>query len=358
MMSNTLISLYEIDSNACALQLAPTIKSILSYVPIGKEDLFESIFSSVENLITYCVDEDIRLEALSRSKESTLALIISYLYEGLGYQYQHAWGYFLILFAALFKVIDKRFIEFVKPSLLSIEEYVKDIHSPFHKVSVLAITSAIQSLTPEILLTVLPLNFNLPLTSEERREYLLPIFQQAITNSELVLFGKYFIPLSQFVKKQSEEAEKNEEFVKAKHFTLIYHQIWNILPTICSTHPTDVKENFKNIAKLLGQLLTDSEDLRIIICNSLQLLIEKNREVIENNEINEAQGINPDKAKENIAAIAAFSKNYLPIFFNLFCTLPNTSQFTATRNQLYKTIESFVSITSDEVNFNYFNYLT
>lgn len=351
MISHILIALHEVDANSSYPHISPAIKTIMSYVPVGKEEIFEALFVSIEKIMTNCIDDTMKAEALSNPNSNSLSLIISHLYEGLGYQYQHAWGYVLILFAALFKKLDKRFTTFVKAPLRAIEEYVKDLHSSFNKAGVLALTSAIQSLSPISVLEVLPFNFHLPLQSDERREWLLPLLQQSISHSEIAFFGKYFLPLAKNVKSKAEEEQQKEEFVRAKHLLRLYHQIWSLLTAIFSTFPSDVKENFKNIAKILADNLNEDEDLRVCICTSLQALIDKNRDVIDDFSLqDEKKGITADIAKENIQAIAVFSKNFLPIFFNLYCTLPDTVQYIPTRTQLLKTIESFVIISSDQVN--------
>ena len=44
--------------------------------------------------------------------------------------------------------------------------------------------------------------------------------------------------------------------VKAKVYDALQSQIWSTLPGFC-TKPTDLKESFKGIAKILGSALND-----------------------------------------------------------------------------------------------------
>ena len=77
-------------------------------------------------------------------------------------------------------------------------------------------------------------------------------------------------------------------------------QVWDLLPAFCSS-ATDIAVSFKRIARSLGAGMEQNE-LRATICTSLAALVA---------------GCETDADRK---AVGAFSKNFLPILFNLYCT--------------------------------------
>lgn len=118
---------------------------------------------------------------------------------------------------------------------------------------------------------------------------------------------------------------------------------------------------FPRIAKVLGGVINSDQDLRTIVCQALQTLINKNQQVIEqasleNNlatadtsaatEPKPAVVQTPEKAKIDLQVVGGFSKQYLTILFNI-CGTTSILQ----RGYLLETITSFVSITDQAVSF-------
>lgn len=56
-------------------------------------------------------------------------------------------------------------------------------------------------------------------------------------------------------------------------FSLAF-QVWTLLPGFC-THPVDVLEAFKGLARTLGMAISERPDLRPTVCQALRTLIHK-----------------------------------------------------------------------------------
>ena len=65
--------------------------------------------------------------------------------------------------------------------------------------------------------------------------------------------------------------------VQAQTYDTLQMQVWSLLSGFC-TQPTDVKQSFKGIAKILGSALQDRADLRLDVMLSLRKLINANIE--------------------------------------------------------------------------------
>ena len=117
--------------------------------------------------------------------------------------------------------------------------------------------------------------------------------------------------LSELRASDNMKLEKEADFVvgkavaamgPSKTFEVLSYQMWSLLPGFC-TYPTDLGESFKNLARILGTQLTTRKEIRLYILTGLRHLIMSSLEVVE------------DKAE-----MTRFSKNFLPILFNLYTT--------------------------------------
>lgn len=128
----------------------------------------------------------------------------------------------------------------------------------------------------------------------------MPILRDKIRGSTLEFFGSHILRLASACKRASEqflqEGKKNDSVT----FDLLCSQLWGLFPGFCNS-PTDIKESFKKIAKVLGDTLAQHSELRTPVMQGLRKLINS----AEGDEINE---------------LARFSKNYLPLLLNIYTT--------------------------------------
>lgn len=141
-------------------------------------------------------------------------------------------------------------------------------------------------------------------------------------------------------RKSALQAQENDG-IGSHSSELFYLQLWNLLPCFC-TSPTDIKDNFKTIAKVLGMAITDKKELRLAVMASLRKLISYAKDD-ENN-------------KEDLNELSRFDKNYLPILFNLYTTKPLGSDEEGQRLAALDTIKLFLSIAKPELHQQLFSH--
>uniref|UniRef100_UPI00358EC982 RRP12-like protein n=1 Tax=Myxine glutinosa TaxID=7769 RepID=UPI00358EC982 len=95
-------------------------------------------------------------------------------------------------------------------------------------------------------------------------------------------------------------AETAEKTLEAKIFNTLHLQIWSMLPGFLSA-PHDLETAFGALARTLGQALVERQDLQSIICHGLRTAISR-----------------CCHEESNRLALARFSKNFIPILFNLW----------------------------------------
>ncbi|KAJ8686000.1 hypothetical protein QAD02_021793, partial [Eretmocerus hayati] len=114
---------------------------------------------------------------------------------------------------------------------------------------------------------------------------------------------------------------------------LLQLQIWSLLPSFCH-NPPDIQKSFKRIAKRLGVTMCEKKDLRIVIMASLRKLIQRSMQENRIGDINE---------------LSHYSKNFLPILFNIYTTKPIGSDEEGQRLASLETIKTLLCITSGEL---------
>ncbi|KAI4479190.1 hypothetical protein M0804_011329 [Polistes exclamans] len=189
-----------------------------------------------------------------------------------------------------------------------------------------AIGAAIKTLGPRVVLEILPLQTAEGALNLER-SWLLPLLKDSITCGSLSFFTEVLLPLAVICNAKSKEP------VGGKTYELLVTQIWAILPSLCND-ADDVKENFKNIAKLLGSIINGIKDIRLSAMSALRKLIVR---ATENNNT------------EDISELSRFAKNYLPVLFALYTTKPKGTDEEGHRLAAFETIKIYLKITQQEL---------
>jgi ribosomal RNA-processing protein 12 len=195
-----------------------------------------------------------------------------------------------------------------------------------------AVGAAIRSMGPETVLSVISLkkeNGDLNLD----RSWMLPVLKENIKASTIEYFMKGILPLALYCQRRSTQLAEANDGIGAHSSELLYMQLWNLLPCFCN-HPTDIKASFKSVAKVLGTAISDRKELRLSVMASLRKLIASAKE---------------SENQEDIAEIARFDKNYLPILFNVYTTKPIGSDEEGQRLAALETIKVYLTIAKSDL---------
>jgi ribosomal RNA-processing protein 12 len=194
-----------------------------------------------------------------------------------------------------------------------------------------AVGAAIRSMGPETVLSVISLKENGDLNLD--RSWMLPVLKENIKASTIEYFMKGILPLALYCQRRSTQLAEANDGIGAHSSELLYMQLWNLLPCFCN-HPTDIKASFKSVAKVLGTAISDRKELRLSVMASLRKLIASAKE---------------SENQEDIAEIARFDKNYLPILFNVYTTKPIGSDEEGQRLAALETIKVYLTIAKSDL---------
>ncbi len=105
--------------------------------------------------------------------------------------------------------------------------------------------------------------------TEFPRSWLLPLLRDNTRGARLGYFISDLLPMAANLLAISEGAASQDQALVAKTYHVLYTQVWALLPGFC-TDATDLAISFKSIAKVLGMVLTQREELRTPVCLALQ----------------------------------------------------------------------------------------
>ena len=220
----------------------------------------------------------------------------------------------------------------MKPLLVSLAQLRASPNFSFEGEVDQVIGRGVSILGPRRVLEAIPLNITGEETDYEfKTSWLLPIFRENIKNTELAFFVDFFLPLAAKCLSRSNASAAQGDTVGHKTYEVLVYQIWSLLPGFCNC-PTDLTVSFKSIAKILGVQLGQRKEIRLDILASLRQLISRNL-----------------CHEENKSEIARYSKNFLPILFNLYTSVPTGSEEAGQRLASLETIKLFLQISDNEL---------
>jgi ribosomal RNA-processing protein 12 len=194
---------------------------------------------------------------------------------------------------------------------------------------------------------------------------LLEVLKDHIQNAELQFFGTAILSAANFAKERSVELAKSNHPNESKAFEALQYNIWSLFPSFCNK-PKDLAtvcspasqacstffslfilifyfsslQNFRHLAKTLGTAINNEPDLRSVVINGLQVLLDTNWTDSQSEDVEVKNA-----AAVNIRELASFAKNFLPIFFNIYSSTPAEK-----RGFVLDVIAAYVRISDKKVN--------
>ena len=358
--SRLFVNLHSRDAKAGRKAAASAVELLLPGLQNEKETAQMATAIALKDIIVACVDDQMIEEAIGSQKGgSPLHKLIDAAAAGLDYQYKQAWDFVLMVIAALFNALGRTGCPLIVDTLRQVEDLRISPDFQFSEEFELVIGAAVAHLGPAAFLKVMPLNLEPEVQTETAqaqqagaggspanppRDWLLPILRKYITEARLAFFATYFMDLASSLMDFAQLLQQAGKPLEARYQAVFADQIWDLFPAFCNV-PVDTVETFPALAKTLGTALNNEIGLRPIICQGLANLIEKYRAVVdESTNAGRNASLTPEEAQASLDTIARFSKNFLPLLFNIF-----TATEPAHRAYIQRTITSYASITEEKL---------
>uniref|UniRef100_A0A3Q2Q955 Ribosomal RNA processing 12 homolog n=1 Tax=Fundulus heteroclitus TaxID=8078 RepID=A0A3Q2Q955_FUNHE len=247
--------------------------------------------------------------------------------EGLSYRFHASWPFVLQILGCFYRVAGKQAHPIMTKSLQSLSDLRSTPQFPFRGELDLAVGGAVESMGPEVVLAAVPLNITGYDDLEFPRSWLVPVIRDHVKNTCLGFFASYFLPLATTLKQRDELEQEGKKLEAKVYQTLqIQFQIWTMLPGFC-TGPVDLIASFKGVARTLGTAINERPELRLTVCQALRTLINKSC------------------STEERAELGRFSKNFLPILFNVYSQQPAEGESGTYRMAVLDTIKVYLTVT-------------
>jgi len=258
--------------------------------------------------------------------------VVEILAEGVKYQYSGAWQTVLGVLVIVVEVIGANHPDSLTQLLRSLAQLRGSQNFSFEAEVDLVVGKAIAVMGPKSVLSAVPLNITGDETDYEfKSSWLLPVLRDNIRHTQLAFFSEYFLPLAAKCLARSQKSGQEGDKIGQKTYEVITYQIWSLLPGFCNC-PTDLATSFKMVARILGVQLGARKEIRLDILTSLRHLIARNLE-----------------SEENKSELARYSKNFLPILFNLYTTVPAGAEEAGQRLASLETIKMYFMISDTEL---------
>ncbi|XP_029305253.1 RRP12-like protein [Cottoperca gobio] len=252
--------------------------------------------------------------------------------EGLSYRFHASWPFVLQILGCFYRATGKQAHPITTKSLQSLADLRSTPHFPFSGELDLAVGGAVESMGPEVVLGAVPLNITgFEDDLEFPRSWLIPVIRDHVKNTHLGFFGSYFLPLASTLKQRAEELEQAGQKLEAKVYQTLQTQIWTMLPGFC-TCPVDLLASFKGIARTLGMVINERPDLRLTVCQALRTIVNKSC-----------------STEEEKVEVGRFSKNFLPILFNVYGQQPTAGESSTYRMAVLDTIKVYLTVTESQM---------
>uniref|UniRef100_A0A3Q3MIK7 Ribosomal RNA processing 12 homolog n=1 Tax=Labrus bergylta TaxID=56723 RepID=A0A3Q3MIK7_9LABR len=250
--------------------------------------------------------------------------------EGLSYRFHASWPFVLQILGSFYEFSYSFFVP--SQSLQSLADLRSTPQFPFSGELDLAVGGAVETMGPEVVLGAVPLNITgYDDDLEFPRSWLIPVIRDHVKKTHLGFFSSYFLPLASTLKQRAEELEQAGQKLEAKVYQTLQLQIWTMLPGFC-TSPVDLLTSFKSIARVLGMAINERPDLKLTVCQAVRTVINK--------------GCSTEEEK---AEVGRFSKNFLPIFFNVYSQPPAAGEPATNRMAVLDTIKVYLTVTETEM---------
>lgn len=243
---------------------------------------------------------------------SAVEEIFTVIEDGLKYKYRSVWELIFGLFQSAYKhLAHPGNFSAIRKSVASLADLRNTPLFP-HKASLeKALGASIVAVGPKLLLDAVPLMIDGTETDYDfPRSWLLPLLRAHVKNTELSFFISYFLPLIEKLGSRAAELRSAGNESESKPYDALQYQVWLLLPNFCDG-ATDIKNSLPTLARTIGTLISDHNDLGAVGMQAIRTLVTKTG----------------DGADRQV--IARFAKNYLPILFNFYTSVPQASPVNA-----------------------------
>ncbi|RYR77294.1 hypothetical protein Ahy_A01g001738 isoform A [Arachis hypogaea] len=329
---------YLSNRDICVVKLPLVFNALKDILASEHEEAIYAATDAFKSMINSCIDARLIMQGVDqiscsndreprKSGPTIIEKCCATIESLLDYHYTAVWDRVLQVVSAMFNKLGNSSPYFMRGILKNLVDVQKlhDEDFPFKKQLHECFGSALAAMGPERLLSFIPLNLEAEDLSDANI-WLFPILKQYIIGARLNYFKDEILPMIERIREKARKLEKQGFKVSSRNADALAYSLWSLLPSFCN-YPVDTAECFVNLQGHLCREIKEEPDVRGIICNSLQLLIQqnKNAEEANNTDFNgqdmDKQGLvcySQQVAKDNLNVLKSSAKHLLVALADVF----------------------------------------
>ncbi|KAJ3696083.1 hypothetical protein LUZ60_001460 [Juncus effusus] len=323
---------YEINKDISVVKLPLIFNSLGDILASEHEEAVFAAFEGFKGLIDSCIDESLIEQGVKQIKlrkqgvKSGPSIVekICVTFEGLlGIRYSSVWDLSFQILSAAFHTLGESvsyLMSEVVKSLVEMES-LPDEDFSFRKQLHESLGAAVAAMGPNEFLRILKIK-----SINDENSWILPVLKQNIVGANLNFFLRDILNVINSTQETIHKLVNEDKLFSAKRAEGYVYSLWSLLVSFCN-FPRDTASSFTDLQKVLLDKLCNEPDLRGIICSSLQILVQQNRnivseksddEILSKSEIRARDLYTKEFAEENLRVIRASCAKFFKAFHVLF----------------------------------------
>ncbi|KAK4785190.1 hypothetical protein SAY86_001879 [Trapa natans] len=330
---------HSLNRQACVIKLPVMVNAFRDIMGSEHEEAIFAATEAFKNVIIDCIDDKLINQGVdqmrmntgvggSKSGPTIIEKICATVESLLDYQFSAVWDMALQVVSTTFDKLGSQSAYLMRGSLKSLTDLqrLSDEDFPYKKQLHECVGSALVSMGVETFLSLLPLN----LESDDLSEvnvWLFPILKQHTVGAYLSYFRDSVLGTIRLIRQKAQKLELEGHIYSSRNADAIIYSLWSLLPSFCN-YARDTAEVFDDLKTVLCTTMDEEPDLRVIICSSLQLLIEQNKSVLDGNDPSSAEFSFSRKraiahyslqvAADNMDVLKSSVRDFFPVMSRIF----------------------------------------
>ncbi|KAF8100994.1 hypothetical protein N665_0212s0035 [Sinapis alba] len=329
---------FSLSRDICVVKLPSVFNGLKDIIASEHEEAIFAATDALKSLINSCIDESLIRESINgirnsdldarKSSPTVIEKLCATVESLLDYKYHAVWDMAFQVVSTMFDKLGEDSSYFMRKTLQDLSD-MKDLPDedfPYTKQLHECVGSALGAMGPETFLNIVRLNLEASDLSEVN-VWLFPILKQYTVGGRLSFFTEYISRMIETMSQKSQQLKLQGLTAASKSVDSLVYSLWALLPSFCN-YPMDTVESFSDLGRILCGALQSQAETRGIICTSLNILIQQNKEVVEGKEmpVNDASPAmlrasaryNPDIAAANLKVLRSCAPKLLDVLSRIF----------------------------------------
>ncbi|ESQ52033.1 hypothetical protein EUTSA_v10016153mg [Eutrema salsugineum] len=306
---------FSLNRDLCVAKLPKVFNGLIDMIASEHEEAIFAATDSLKSLIDSCLDESLIRESVNeirnsnldgrKSRPTVVEKLCATVESLLDYKYHAVWDMAFQVVSAMFDKLGEDSTYFMRKTLkdLSDMQDLPDEDFPYRKQLHECVGSALGAMGPETFLSIVRLNLEVSDLSEVN-VWLFPILKQYTVGGRLSFFTETIFRMVETMSQKAQQLKLQGLTGASRSVDSLVYSLWALLPSFCN-YPVDTVESFADLGRILCGALQTQTETRGIICTSLNILVQQNKEVVDGKEV-----LANDASPATLRAVARYDSHH------------------------------------------------